>query len=242
MQTRYVLRRRGDQGVPSRGGQGRSFGQHSRSFLGCEPLKPAGQLVQDRPHQLVLRPAGFDGPGIVGERHAAGRSVLRCCLGHKSTVCGRIVPKKGDWNLGSLWEPGFTVIARGGGRRVRHGVRTSLDVLGMTENQALRIENGYHLAPAYLLAIKGTNQIRAEIHCKGSEIRSRSTSANTRRPATERREFADAQAVAALEDAHQLVEVVSCFRGGRRPGDCGGAGHLPLGGAQPGRGGASRPQ
>ena len=40
-----------------------------------------------------------------------------------------------------------------GGRRVRHGVRTSLDVLGMTENQALRIENGYHLAPAYLLAI-----------------------------------------------------------------------------------------
>ena len=28
----------------------------------------------------------------------------------------------------------------GGGRRVRHGVRTSLDVLGMTENQALRIE------------------------------------------------------------------------------------------------------
>ena len=71
-----------------------------------------------RPHQLVLRPAGFDGPGIVGERHAAGRSVLRCCLGHKSTVCGRIVPKKGDWNLGSLWEPGFTVIARGGGRRV----------------------------------------------------------------------------------------------------------------------------
>ena len=36
---------------------------------------------------------------------------------------------------------------RGGGRRVRHGVRTSLDVLGMTENQALRIENGYHLVP-----------------------------------------------------------------------------------------------
>ena len=36
-------------------------------------------------------------------------------------------------------------------------------------------------------------------------------SANTRR-STERREFADAQAVAALEDAHQLVEVVSCFR------------------------------
>ena len=45
------------------------------------------------------------------------------------------------------------VASRGGGRRVRHGVRTSLDVLGMTENQALRIENGYHLAPAYLLAI-----------------------------------------------------------------------------------------
>ena len=34
-----------------------------------------------------------------------------------------------------------------GGRRVRHGVRISLDVLGMTENQALRIENGYHLVP-----------------------------------------------------------------------------------------------
>ena len=32
-------------------------------------------------------------------------------------------------------------------------MRTSLDVLGMTENQALLIENGYHLAPAYLLAI-----------------------------------------------------------------------------------------
>ena len=41
----------------------------------------------------------------------AGRLVLRCCLGHK--VWGRIVPKKGDRNLGSLWEPRFTVIARG---------------------------------------------------------------------------------------------------------------------------------
>ena len=37
-----------------------------------------------------------------------------------------------------------------------------------------------------------------------SEVRSRSTSANTQRPA-EPREFAEDQAVAALEDAHQLV-------------------------------------
>ena len=62
--------------------------------------------------------------------------------------------------------------------------------------------------------------------CSRRSGRARSTSANTRRPATERREFADAQAVAALEDAHQLVEVVSCFRGGRRPCPCA-AGGLP---------------
>ena len=44
-----------------------------------------------------------------------------------------------------------------------------------------------------------------------SEIRSALDLGEHRRP-TERREFADAQAVAALEDAHQLVEAVSCFR------------------------------
>ena len=81
------------------------------------------------------------------KQRGSAAAALGCCAGRGAAGASATALQPPPHLLTTLPAPA------GGGRRVRHGVRTSLDVLGMTENQALRIENGYHLAPAYLLAI-----------------------------------------------------------------------------------------
>ena len=108
---------------------------------------PHARVVFDRFHVERLAADAVDevrrGPARMRPARGSTVSTLRRRAGDEASPCSLERQPAGRPKAAAAGGPG----SRGGGRRVRHGVRTSLDVLGMTENQALRIENGYHLVP-----------------------------------------------------------------------------------------------